>query len=261
MTPAQTPHRSKPPIDASSHYSYTVYADPATAGGFDASRFGGPIGRLLCETQERVLADFLGEVADRDVLDVGTGTGRAALALARRGARITAVDASMEMLKVAEERAAQSGLHATFLRCDAHELTFPDRAFELTVCLRVLMHTPDWKRCLSEMCRVTERRVVFDYPGLASVAVLESLWRRVAQKAGRHVEAYRVLSDGAVARELGRHGFRVAEVHRQFVLPIAFHKLMGSARATRTLEAALAALGLLRLMGSPVTVAAERCGS
>ena len=73
-SPSLTPH--EPP---QGHYSYRVYADPAMADGFDTLRFSGPIGTLLAEDQARVLSDFLGDVAGLTVLDVGTGTGRAAL--------------------------------------------------------------------------------------------------------------------------------------------------------------------------------------
>ena len=37
---------------------------------------------------------------------------------------------------------------------DAHALDFPDRSFDVVVSLRVLMHTPNWRRCLAELCRV-----------------------------------------------------------------------------------------------------------
>jgi len=50
-------------------------------------------------------------------------------------------------------------------------------------------------------------------------------------------------------------------VHRQFVLPIACHKLIGSRGATERIEGSLARLGLLRLLGSPVTLVADRCAS
>ena len=58
--------------------------------------------------------------------------------------------------------------------------------------------------------------------------------------------------------KLSRHGFRVVAVHRQFVLPIALHKRLGSRAATERIEAGLARAGLLRLLGSPVTMMAER---
>ena len=38
------------------HYSYSVYADPATARSFDDRRFGGPIGVYIATSQALTLA-------------------------------------------------------------------------------------------------------------------------------------------------------------------------------------------------------------
>jgi ubiquinone/menaquinone biosynthesis C-methylase UbiE len=249
------------PPGQAAHYSYTHYAEPVTAKTFDQRRFSGPIGMLVAESQERVLLGFLGEVRDRDVLDVGTGTGRAALAIARRGGRVVGIDASAQMLAVARERAAAEGVTARFEPGDAHSLAFADRTFDAAVSLRVLMHTPDWRRCLGELCRVARSRVIFDYPALLSVAALQAVVRRAWALLGKKTEAYRVLSDRAIGRELQAQGFRVTALHRQFVLPIALHKLVGSRRFTEAAESLLARTGLLRLVGSPVTVVADRCAS
>jgi SAM-dependent methyltransferase len=249
------------PPSRADHYSYSVYADPAMAEAFDALRFSGPIGRLLAETQERVIASFLAPVADSTILDVGTGTGRAAIALAARGARVTGVDASVEMLAVAGRRAKSAGVVVMFTPGDAHALAFADQSFDATICLRVLMHTPDWRRSLGELCRVARKRVVFDYPALMSAAALQAAVRHAVHAAGGRVEAYRVLPDRAVHAALALHGFRVADSHRQFVLPIALHKRIGSVAATGRIEAVLARAGLTRRFGSPVTVVAERCAS
>ena len=249
------------------HYSYTVYADPAMAERFDALRFSGPIGRLIADTQEREIAGFLAPLPGRRILDVGTGTGRAAIALARRGAIVTGVDASAEMLAVAVRRASEAGIPAdragdgsvTFLRGDAHRLDFPDRSFDAVVCLRVLMHTPDWRASLRELCRVSSGRVVFDYPSLWSAAAIQAVTRRMAHTVNPSVEAYRVFSPAAVARVLTDAGFAVRGEHRQFVLPIALHKRVNSEAWTRRVEGTLDRLGLMRRFGSPVTVVAERC--
>ncbi len=241
------------------HYSYALYADPAMARSFDGCRFGGPIGELVAGTQARVVADMIGRLPDRRILDVGTGTGRAALMLARGGARVTAIDASEEMLQVAEQRAVAEGVTLETRRGDAHDLQFADRTFEIGVCLRVLMHAPGWERCLAELCRVSDRLVIFDYPAAASAAAIQSLARRVKQTAGGRTEAYRVFRRSTIDRALGRSGFRVRSLHRQFVLPIAFHRLIGSRRFTETSERLLARAGILRVCGSPVTVCAERC--
>jgi ubiquinone/menaquinone biosynthesis C-methylase UbiE len=243
------------------HYSYAVYADPAMADRFEAARFGGPIGQLLAETQERQIAGFLAPVEGRRVLDVGTGTGRAAIALAKRGAIVTGVDASAEMLAVAERRAREASVRVEFVRDDAHHLGFADRAFDSVVCLRVLMHTPDWQRSLAELCRVSSRRVVLDFPAALSVAALESGARRVARPFSPRTEAYRVFSFKSMVSAAKSNGFRLVAQHRQFVLPIALHKRVASRRWTERIEGALSRAGLLRLLGSPVTILIERCES
>ena len=240
------------------HYSYAAYADPAMADSFDRARFGGPIGGLLAETQASVIARFAGPIAGRAVLDVGTGTARAALVLAGLGARVTALDASAEMLRVARARAEARGLPIRFEVGDAHQLGHSDRAFDLAISLRVLMHAPDWRGCVGELCRVARSRVILDFPSRRSAALLQALVRRLAVLSGGRVEAYRVLSEAQVRRELARHGFRVTCLHRQFVLPIALHKRLGSRALTERVEGALRSLGLLALAGSPVTIVAER---
>jgi ubiquinone/menaquinone biosynthesis C-methylase UbiE len=231
------------------------------AEGFDARRFGGPIGCLIADAQQRVIAEFLDPVAGRSILDVGTGTGRAAIALAARGAHVTGVDASAEMLAVAERRARDARVGVRFVLGDVHGLAFDARSFDEVVCLRVLMHTPDWRRSLAELCRVARHRVVFDYPALSSAAAIQAGVRRVLQALGRRVEAYRVFSDREIGHALGEHGFRVLGTHKQFVLPIAFHKKMASPSTTSAIESAMSRVGLTGILGSPVTVVAKRCAS
>jgi 2-polyprenyl-3-methyl-5-hydroxy-6-metoxy-1,4-benzoquinol methylase len=248
-------------VSRADHYSYKVYADPAMAERFESTRFSGPIGRLIAATQEREIAAFLAPLAGRRILDVGTGTGRAAIALAKRGALVTAVDASAEMLQVAERRARDADTQVTFIRGDAHGLDFPDRSFDAVVCLRVLMHTPDWRASLHELCRVARDRVVFDYPSLTSAAALQAATRRVAHIVKPSIEAYRVFSAGSVARALRTEGFAIGGEHRQFVLPIALHKRLNSESLTRRIEGVMDRTGLMRVFGSPVTVLAERCAS
>ena len=247
--------REQPPRD---HYSYAHYADPNTARAFDDRRFGGPIGQLVAATQARVLANMVGRIHEREVLDVGTGTGRAALLLARGGARVTAIDPSDAMLAIARQRASQELLDVKFMSGDAHALEFPDRRFDAVVCFRVLMHTPDWRRCVAELCRVADRLVIVDYPSATSVAFFEALGRRAAHAAGARTEPYRVFSPASIRAAFASSGFKIRSIHRQFVLPIAFHKAIGSRRFTIATEHLLDRAGLLKPFGSPVTLVAER---
>lgn len=240
------------------HYSYAHYASRDVAEGFDALRFGGPIGRHLQQVQEALLVEVLAPLDGRRILDVGAGTGRASLALASKGAIVHGLDASAEMLDVARDRAAKAGLTIAFDVADAHALPVPDRSVDAAVCFRLLMHVIDWPKCVAELCRVSRRLVVIDFPAAASAAAIESVVRRRRQAAGQRVEAYRVLREADVRRVFAANGFRVVMVRRQFVLPIALHKAIGRLSLSLGIERALAAVGLLRLLGSPVTMVAER---
>jgi SAM-dependent methyltransferase len=247
--------------DSRNHYSYAVYADRATAEAFDSQRFGGPIGAIVGSTQARVLLAMAGKLHGRSVLDVGTGTGRAAFLLAAAGANVTAVDASNEMLAVARQRALAGNLDVDFREGDAHALRFSDRSFDVVVSLRLLMHSPDWRRALAELCRVARNRVIVDYPSVRSIAAVEAGVRRVTYAVGVRTQPYRVFGGRTVEQAFETNGFEIRSAHRQFVLPIALHKTVGSTRFTTASEALLARLGFLRLFGSPVTVVAERCAS
>jgi ubiquinone/menaquinone biosynthesis C-methylase UbiE len=248
---------SRPAPDRA-HYSYTHYADRSVAEGFDALRFSGPVGRHLAEVQESLLIEALVPQPGRSIVDIGTGTGRAAIGLAGRGADVIGLDASIEMLTVARERAKHLRAPVTWGLADAHHLPLGDRSVDAAVCLRVLMHAIDWQQCVAELCRVARWRVVLDFPARRSAAALESHVRRTRQRFGATVEAYRVLDERDVRAAVVGHGFRVVMIRRQFVLPIAFHKRVRWFGATLRLERALASLGLLHLLGTPVTMVAER---
>src|SRR5262249_6461458 len=148
--------------------------------------------------QAATVADFVGRVQHRRILDVGTGTGRAALFFARGGADVTGVDASEEMLAIARERAGREGVAVRFQTGDAHALSLADRSCDVAVCLRVIMHTPDWRRVVSELCRVADQIVVIDYPSSWSTALVESIGRRALSTLGLSKEPYRTFSDRAI---------------------------------------------------------------
>lgn len=63
------------------------------------------------------------EVGGRRVLDVACGMGTVALAAAKRGARVTGVDLTPEMLEVAGARAAEAGLEVVWVQGSFEDLS------------------------------------------------------------------------------------------------------------------------------------------
>lgn len=68
------------------------------------------------------------------VLDLGCGTGRHSIELARRGYRVTGVDISSGMLAVARANAAQAGVEIEFIECPAQDFV-SERKFDAAVSL------------------------------------------------------------------------------------------------------------------------------
>lgn len=61
------------------------------------------------------------------ILDIGCGTGRHSIELARRGFTVTGVDLSESMLKKARQKADNAGLSVEFIQMDARNLDLPVR--------------------------------------------------------------------------------------------------------------------------------------
>ena len=68
------------------------------------------------------------------ILDVGCGTGRHAIELARRGYAVVGVDLSAAQLAWAREKAAAQGIRVDFRKADARHLTFAGE-FDLAIML------------------------------------------------------------------------------------------------------------------------------
>jgi SAM-dependent methyltransferase len=93
-----------------------------------------------------------GEVTGRRILDAGCGAGPLSAALRERGAIVTGVDASADILDLARRRL---GPDADLRVADlAEPLPFPDDAFDDVVSSLVLHYLQDWGPTLAEVRRV-----------------------------------------------------------------------------------------------------------
>jgi len=119
------------------------------AGFYDATR-GFPPGVEDAVASAFAAAGGLGPASR--VLEVGVGTGRIALPLARRVGRVFGVDRSAPMLaKLVEKRGA---LPVDPVRGDVTALPFAGASVEAAVAVHVFHLIPGWRRVLAELARV-----------------------------------------------------------------------------------------------------------
>jgi SAM-dependent methyltransferase len=76
-------------------------------------------------------AHLLGDVAGRDVLEVGSGSAPCARWLATQGARVTAFDLSAGMLRYAAAANEATGIHVPLVRANAERLPFASGSFDI----------------------------------------------------------------------------------------------------------------------------------
>jgi ubiquinone/menaquinone biosynthesis C-methylase UbiE len=88
------------------------------------------------------------------VLDVGTGTGNAALPAAAAGAEVVATDVTPELLAVAERHARERGLTLRFETADAQALPYADAQFDVVLSCIGAMFAPDHAATAGELLRV-----------------------------------------------------------------------------------------------------------
>ena len=100
----------------------------------------------------------------RTILDLACGEGTFAVAMARRGLRVTGVDQSPEMLDIARGRAAKEGLEVKLLHQDMRALTVRGR-FDLVTCwfdsLNYLLEIDDLAQTFAGVSRVLDKNGVF----------------------------------------------------------------------------------------------------
>lgn len=119
------------------------------AGDYDATR-GFPPG--MEDRVAALVAEAGGLGPQARLLEVGIGTGRLALPLARRGVRVVGVDLSRPMLgRLLEKRAA---LPVDVLRADAARLPFADASVDAALGVHVFHLIPRWRDVLAELARV-----------------------------------------------------------------------------------------------------------
>ncbi|MBA2395319.1 MAG: methyltransferase domain-containing protein [Ktedonobacteraceae bacterium] len=89
------------------------------------------------------------------VLDIATGGGHAAFALAPYASEVVALDLTRPMLEVAQQEATARQLsNIRFLEGDAQAIPCADESFDVVVCRQAAHHFPNVQQCVNEWARV-----------------------------------------------------------------------------------------------------------
>lgn len=215
----------------------------ATADAYEAN--AEPFTSLFCHDAVALAQIEIGMT----LLDVATGPGAVALAAARAGAVVTAIDFSQAMVDRVTARAR--GQAITGHRMDGQALDLPDAGFDRVVSVFGVPLFPDWRAGLREIARVLKPG------GVAVVATAANPYgfgpNMLLAEARRglfpdrpfafEVEAMAIMADGdRLTDELEAAGLAAATIHARthdFVMPEDFFERLGAMIAANPLLAGL----------------------
>jgi ubiquinone/menaquinone biosynthesis C-methylase UbiE len=150
-----------------------------------------------------------GGLAGERVLDVGSGTGRFAAALAERGARVWGVDPSEEMLAQAR---ANAGGRAQFKQAAAEALPFKDGWFDRAV-FRLVIHLVERPQAFAETARVLAPRGRIVIATFAPES-LDRFWVTRVFPEVAEIDRGRFPAEAELSRELEEAGFEKVRTRR-----------------------------------------------
>lgn len=131
----------------------------ADAANWDAYYERADVFSVIHQLRSSLALDWVDQLslpAGTAALDLGCGTGLFAVALARRGLRVSAADAVAGMIERARANVEAAGLRGSIrlFRADAARLPVGSGQFALVTALGLVPWVPDPERVLSEMARV-----------------------------------------------------------------------------------------------------------
>jgi ubiquinone/menaquinone biosynthesis C-methylase UbiE len=122
----------------------------------------------LPEAELRVL----GDVADKDVLELGCGAAQWSILLAQRGARVVGLDNSTRQLEHARERMAAAGVDFPLVHGSGEEVPLPDSSFDVVFCDHGAMTFGDPYRTVPEAARLLRTGGLFAFSHVSPLAMV-----------------------------------------------------------------------------------------
>jgi ubiquinone/menaquinone biosynthesis C-methylase UbiE len=101
---------------------------------WSAGRYEAVAERIAPIAAELIAAvDRRAPVSDAALVDLACGTGSAAIAAAKAGARVTALDITPDLVSIGAQKAQAAGLSITWFTADASATGLPDASFDVAV--------------------------------------------------------------------------------------------------------------------------------
>lgn len=212
----------------------------ADAGIYDERRFSDHAGREEDRKSRSLISEFAGSWIDRNVLEVGCGSGRISEVLAEGSHSLTLCDISAQMLTEASRRVNSKfpSVDVSLAKGSVYELPFASSSFDCLVSINVLTHIRDLEGALSEFRRILRPggSLIFSISNRNSLYLPAALVvNRRGRAFGHDVPSFWHSRRSAVSI-MGALGFLDVETRGMFHVPRSVRSLPGLGNAVARLN-------------------------
>jgi len=220
-----------------------------------AGRFSGSVGDWMLQVQSNATKDLFPTRCTR-ILDAGGGHGQNLEVFKSLSAKATILG-SDESCKELIKTSIESG-SVDFAIGPLTKIPFADRNFDCSLSYRMLTHLVDWKGHLAELCRISDKTVLVEYPvnkGFNSLSSLLFAWKKNIEK---NTRPYTLFENGQIDSELYKWGFEMTARRAQYFWPMALHRMHKNSTLASFFEWLPRVVGLTQVFGSPVIARFDR---
>jgi len=200
---------------------------------YDARRFSTTVGKYTDFAQKEIVLGMVDSWEGKRVLDLGCGTGRFTIEISKRGAIVTAIDPSTEMLAKLNQKIKNTSINGVahfvnLVNGSAYNLPFENNEFEGCICINVLNHLPNWDKVLSEIHRILIPNGFFimNFTNIFSLYLPIALWVNLTKRSvvGNVYSRWDILL--GVRKKLRQAGFNPEQIMGITLPPLDTPKMM-----------------------------------
>lgn len=228
------------------------FEDVFTASENYASRFSGSVGKWLLDVQYKTILECLsGRLnTNKPVLDLAGAHGQLLDLATVLGKRLLIVASHLQAFRSLRSRIDKE--QSQKVVSNLLQLPYADNSFEIVSSIRFISHIENWQGFIAEMCRVSDKYVIIDYPPLASSNIFYSLLFPLKKKMEGNTRTFTIFKHNEIDDVFKAHGFTKIQRKGQFFWPMVLHRKIKSVALSKFLELIPAKLGLTKILGNPV---------
>ena len=151
--------------------------------------------------ENRFILDCIGPLCGKKLLDIGAGLGESSVYFALRGARVTTVDISPQMVQMALHLGRKYGVELEGIVSGAEDLNLPDDSYDIIYVANTIHHVHDRAALFEQMHRALKPGGMFISFDPIAYNPLINVYRRMATAVRTPDESPLTVSDLRLLRK------------------------------------------------------------